>query len=122
MTDYGKELVIDLHGCDSDMFTRAKLTTFFELLCEKIDMHRADLHFWDYESREERDAAPPHLAGISAVQFIETSNVTIHALYKLRAVYLNVFSCKDFNHELVIDFALGYFGGKVKNWAHIRRH
>ena len=89
--NYGVELILDLHQCETP-FSQQTIRRFMEELCNLIHMERADLHFWDYETVEEKDAAPPHLAGTSAVQFITTSNVTIHTLDKLRAVYLNIFT------------------------------
>ena len=82
-----------------------------EELCTLIEMERADLHFWDYETQEEKDEVPDHLAGTSAVQFISTSNVTIHTLDRLKAVYLNVFSCKDFDARKAIAFCEEYWAG-----------
>jgi S-adenosylmethionine/arginine decarboxylase-like enzyme len=55
----------------------------------------------------------PHLNGISAVQFISTSNFTIHALTDLKAVYLNIFTCKDFDVKSAVHFAREYFNGTV---------
>ena len=111
---YGKELIFDLHNCDSKMFTREHIERFFVKLCEMIDMEREDMHFWDdLETPEEEKETEPHLVGTSAIQFIRTSNVTIHTLDLMRRVYLNVFSCKDFDEEKVIRFSHMFFGGIV---------
>ena len=97
MKTYGKELIIDIHDCDTANFTRKGLDKFFKELCRKIDMQMGERFFWDYEGEpEEYKKAPAHLKGISAVQFIMTSNITIHTLDELQRVYLNIFSCKDF--------------------------
>ncbi len=113
---FGTEFIVDLHECTVENFTRESIAKFFVDLCVFIDMERCDLHFWDYEGYpDEYKDAPDHLKGISAVQFIKTSNITIHTLDVLKRVYLNVFSCKYFNHGKVRAFALNYFGGKVVN-------
>jgi len=110
MENYGIELIIDLHGCSTDKFTRDGLTEYFKELCELIDMKREDLHFWDYEGcPEEKAAAPDHLVGISAIQFISTSNITIHALEILKQVFINIFTCKDMSPELAVKFTEQYF-------------
>ena len=44
---YGKELILDLHGCDPETFERGIISGFFKDLCKKIDMEACDLHFWD---------------------------------------------------------------------------
>ena len=53
MKMYGKELILDLHECNSDRFTRENIDMFFEELCEKIDMERCERFWWDYEDEPE---------------------------------------------------------------------
>ena len=119
--NYGKELILDLHDCIPELFNEEDLTRFFVELCDLIDMQREQLNFWGYDDPEEKAAAPPHLKGISGVQFIQTSNITIHALDDLKAVYLNIFSCKDFIPYHVMVFARKFFGGTiVQNITHDR--
>lgn len=108
---YGMELVLDLHDCDHTLFTREGLTTFFAELCRRIEMEREALHFWDYEDCPQyKRTAPPHLKGTSAVQFIKTSSIVIHALDDLRRVYINIFSCREFEVAAAVDYATEYFG------------
>jgi S-adenosylmethionine/arginine decarboxylase-like enzyme len=119
---YGIELILDLHKCDPTTFTRENIKKYFTQLCELIDMQREDLHFWDYDGDPEGYAeAPDHLKGTSAVQFIKTSNTTIHTLDKLRKVFLNIFSCKKFNTRVVTYFTVEWFGGKVMNSTVVER-
>ena len=113
-TAYGKELILDLHGCDWTKFNRFHLQVFFEELCELIDMEREDLHFWDdQDTPEEEKETEDHLIGTSAIQFIRTSNITIHTLDKMKRVYLNIFSCKDFDEDEAAEFCATYFCGTV---------
>lgn len=113
--NYGKELILDLHGCTAT-FDRPMIKQYFVILCMKINMDRCDLHFWDYEDYpEEYKEAPAHLKGISAIQFIKTSNITIHTLDEMKRVYLNIFSCKDFDPKVVAGFSQEWFGGKIIN-------
>jgi S-adenosylmethionine/arginine decarboxylase-like enzyme len=96
--DYGLELILDLHGCDVRKFTRESIEQYFVELCDLIDMKREDLHFWDDEDvPEEQRQTDPKTKGISAVQFILTSSIVIHALPLLESAYVNIFSCKDFD-------------------------
>ncbi len=111
--NYGKELILDMHDCNTAKFNRKDIKEFFKKLCKEIDMVPEDLFFWDYEGDEKgNEEAPEHLAGTSAVQFIRTSNITIHTLDKLERVYLNIFSCKDFNTLAATNYAGNYFGSK----------
>ncbi|MHB9026597.1 MAG: S-adenosylmethionine decarboxylase [Armatimonadota bacterium] len=107
---YGHELILDLHGCDSNTFNRDSITEFFSLLCNKIEMTACELYFWDDVGvpPEEQQTAP-HAKGTSAVQFILTSSMVIHTLDILEAVYLNIFSCKEFNPDEATRFAVEWF-------------
>ena len=108
---YGKELILDLHECDVSKFTRESIEQFFIGLCDLIEMERCGLHFWDYKGDQEGyDEAADHLKGISAIQFISTSNIMIHTLDVLERVYLNIFSCKEFNTYKASKFSIEWFG------------
>jgi len=110
MNGYGKELILDLHECDPSTFHRVSIENFFTTLCEQIDMEKCDLHFWDDVGvPEEEKQTEPHLVGTSAIQFIMTSNITIHTLDIMERVYLNIFSCKDFESNKVKFWAMNWF-------------
>ena len=122
MKNFGTELIIDLYECDVGLFNRDDLTRYLVEVCDLIGMKRADLHFWDYEGDDAaREAAPAHLAGISAVQFIETSNITIHTLDKLRTIYVNIFSCAEFNHDEAFRFTKAFFDAHASHVASLER-
>ena len=121
MENYGKELIIDLHQCDASRFNRQHLRAFCKILCDAIGMKRgtfADgknaLVFWDdigvpkkYKQTEE------HTKGTSAIQFILTSNITIHTLDLMKRVYINIFSCKDFDADAAARLTQDFFGGQI---------
>lgn len=110
---YGTEFILDLYDCSTEKFNRKGLTQYLEELCELIDMERCDLHFWDYKgSHAAYKKAPDHLKGTSAIQFILTSNITIHTLDVVREVMINIFSCKHFNHGKVRYFTREFFKAK----------
>lgn len=113
---YGKELILDIHNCDPTTFTRESIKGFFEELCKLLDMEPCEIYWWDdYGLPQEDCQTEPHLKGTSAVQFIKTSNITIHTLDLLGNVYLNIFSCKDFNARAAAEFSESWFKGKVVN-------
>lgn len=114
MTPYGFELILDLHDCDESTFNRKSIKAYFEKLCDAIDMKRCDLHFWDdLGVPEEERQTSPHTKGTSAVQFILTSNITIHTLDLLKAVYVNIFSCKPYAKELAEKLTIDWFKAKT---------
>lgn len=111
---YGKELVLDLHKCNPKKFNRKMIRKYFIELCDLIEMQRDELHFWDDVGvPKSHKQTLPHLVGTSAIQFIMTSNITIHTLDLLRQVYLNIFSCKDFDANVAAEFSRKFFGGKI---------
>ena len=115
---YGKELILDLHDCDPKWFTKKYIEEYIVKLCLSIGMERAldpitgkpMLYFWELHGDEAE-----HLIGTSATQFIRTSTITIHALDKLRKMFINIFSCKDFEEDRVVLMSILTFSGKVKN-------
>tara|TARA_R100001530_G_scaffold93239_1_gene64715 strand:- start:1028 stop:1399 length:372 start_codon:yes stop_codon:yes gene_type:complete len=122
MKTYGKELILDIYECNPKKFTRKELKKFFHLLCNNIDMERCDLHFWDYKGYpKEYKEAPAHLKGTSAIQFIKTSNITVHALDEMKRIYINIFSCKDFDAKCAIAFSKAYFEGVIKKKTVVNR-
>lgn len=122
MRSYGKELILDLHNCESSTFTRESIENYFKELCKLIDMVRCELHWWDdLDLPIEEQQTEPHLKGTSAIQFISTSNITIHTLDLLGNVYLNIFSCKEFDSNVVIRFSENWFKGKTVSSQVVKR-
>ena len=123
MDNYGKELILDIHNCDVSKFNRLDIKNYLIELCDNIiDMEREDLHWWDYEDDPEGyEEAPAHLKGTSCVQFIRTSTIVIHSLVDLRKIFINIFSCKNFDMEQAATFTGIYFDGAVKTQRNIIR-
>ena len=119
---YGQECIIDVHNVTDTPLSREQIARFCMRLCNVIGMEREDLFFWDYEGDPEGYAnAPTHLKGTSAVQFIKTSNITIHSLDELKRLYLNIFSCKPFDVSVVREFVEVWTGGEIVNFQEITR-
>lgn len=110
---YGFELILDLHDCDISKFNRKSLRKYFVKLCKAIDMERCELHFWDDVGvPPEEQQTSPQTRGTSAVQFILTSTIVIHTLDLLKAVYINIFSCKPFDRQVAEELSKEWFGAK----------
>ncbi len=113
---YGLELIMDMSGCDLSDLNKEKLGRFFVELCDLIKMKRhGDPVFWEDTSDI------PHLRGVSGFQFIETSNVVCHPLPMLGTVYLNIFSCKEFDTEVAAKFCKEYWGAASENHTVVPR-
>jgi S-adenosylmethionine/arginine decarboxylase-like enzyme len=119
---YGYELVLDLHGCDARKFNRRSLNRYFDELCALIEMEKCVVHFWDDVgvAPEERQTLP-HTKGTSAVCFILTSSIVVHTLDLLRAVYLNIFSCKSFDPQIVESFSKRWFSASESRQTFLPR-
>ena len=110
---YGYELILDLHNCDVSTFNRSSLRRYFARLCEAINMKRCELYFWDDVGVPAKEKEYlPHTKGTSAVQFILTSNITIHTLDLLKAAYVNIFSCKPYDRMVAEELTREWFGAK----------
>ena len=107
---YGHELVLDLLGCNSELFNREHISSFFDALCKLIDMEKCEVYFWDDVGvpAAERQSLP-HTKGTTAVCFILTSSIVVHTLDLLDAVYINIFSCKYFDPDVAGEFAMKSF-------------
>ena len=105
---WGMLAAIDLHGCDRERLADPDtIRAFVPVVIEAIGMkaHGPTL----LERFGEGD-----LEGWSAMQFIETSSLTIHADEFSGRCYVDVFSCKAFDPELAAGIAVRYFGGESK--------
>lgn len=131
--DYGQELILDLHECDTSKFNRKDITAYYKKAMKLGNMEAGDLHFWDYEGfwrniwwwlfhpEYMKKNAPPHVKGTTAVQFILTSSIVIHCLDDLGTIYVNIFSCDDFDSELLGRFTAQSFAGKIVSATEMRR-
>ncbi len=122
MHNYGKELILDLHCCNPNKFNRKDIKIFLKRLCNIIEMTPHELHFWDDvgvpKAKQQTD---PKTKGTSAIQFLMESNITIHTLDLLGKVFINIFSCKDFNVVEVSDYARDFFKGKAVQSYSLKR-
>lgn len=103
---WGLATSIDIYDCDPAAIRDAeKIRRFVIELCDLIQMRRFGetqvVHFGEDE----------RVAGYSMVQLIETSLISAHFANLTNTVYLDVFSCKGYDPEIVADFAREFFRG-----------
>jgi S-adenosylmethionine decarboxylase len=101
---------LDIHDCNPKTIRDAKaVERFAHLLCDRIGMKRfGPTTVVDF-------GEDPRVSGFSMTQLIETSLVSGHFANQTNAVYLDVFSCKFYDAQAVIDEAVMFFGGKSFN-------
>ena len=102
-TYWGYHLMLDCGGCigitDAD-----NIRSFVKELVTAIDMVAVG------EPWIERTAMGiPDKEGFSMYQLIVTSNISAHFVDKSKQIYLDVFSCKEFDNETVISIVNKYF-------------
>jgi len=107
---WGMAASFDIYNCNPDTIRDAeKIRQFVIELCELIEMKRfGPCTVVDFGEDE-------RVAGFSMVQLIETSLISAHFANKTNTVYLDVFSCKPYNPEVVKAFAIRYFEGSRCN-------
>ena len=98
---------IDVYECDPDTIRDAdRIRQFVIELCDLIEMKRFQDTLVVNFGEDER------VAGYSMVQLIETSLISGHFANLTNTAYLDVFSCKSYDPEVVAEFAQKFFRGK----------
>ena len=107
----------DIYHCNPETIRNAdKIKQFVIELCDLIEMKRFQDTLVVNFGEDER------VAGFSMVQLIETSLISAHFANLTNATYLDVFSCKPYDPEVVADFAKNFFGGsEIMIHANLRR-
>ena len=101
---WGLSSSIDLYECNPDFIRDAdKIKEFVRQLVELIEMKAYGETIVVNFGEDER------VAGYSMMQLIETSLISAHFANQSNAVYLDVFSCKKFDPQVVADFAKRFF-------------
>lgn len=119
--NYGQELILDIHNVPSGAIHEKSVRQFAEKLCDEIGMKRGPIYVWGEEKQLGTHPDNPKIDGISCVQFLYSSSITIHALDELNKIFVNIFSCKEFDAEKAKDFTLETFQGDVVSFRNIVR-
>lgn len=111
---YGKHLVLSAMGCNEHLLSVDDIARFLKELVVRIDMvaYGEPIAARFGQGIEE---------GISAVQLIETSAITVHTNDQARDLYLDVFSCKGYNELDVVDFINETFAPASVNYQVLLR-
>lgn len=103
---WGFHLMLDISGCNDGIENKDDLKKFIKKLVKAIDMKAVGEPIIKYllpgDPKE----------GYSVLQLIETSSITFHLINKTKTAYLDVFSCKDFDQDVVVDMIKDTFGAK----------
>ena len=123
--NYGQELILDIHDVPPEFFDRNVIRNFAEELCDEIEMKRGPIYLWGITSQEhkaKRGEAAIKADGISCCQFLYKSSITIHALDEIHKVFINIFSCEQFDINLATKFVKENVGGTIVSSRNITRN
>ena len=103
-TPWGWSLSIDLKNCDPEIIrSNYDIHLFVEELVSLLDMKAyGECHLVHF-------GEDPDVAGFSMFQLIETSNISAHFVNATNDIYLDIFSCKEYDPTLATQFAEIYF-------------
>ena len=118
--DYGQELILDIHDVARGRVHAKGIKKFAADLCDEIGMSKGPSFVWGTDSDKD-EWKDPKADGISCVQFLHSSSITIHAIDLLNRVFINIFSCKSFDAEKAKAFTMEHFGGKISSEHNIVR-
>jgi len=115
MKPWGKSIAIDLYECDhAKLVDAAGLKIFIAELIKSVDMVA---HGPCYVER----FGSSDLLGYSAMQFIETSAITVHLDEVGNRAFIDLFSCKPFEGKRPTEVAIKYFGAKSHKLTELER-
>lgn len=104
MSYWGYHLMLDCSGCDPALITsHDNIYNFTKQLVKDIDMVA-------YGEPQIVNFGSGNKAGYTLVQLIETSNICAHFVNETNTMYLDVFSCKEFDSKVVEYLVRQYFG------------
>ena len=93
---FGTHLILDADDCQGKINDRKHIQSFIDTLVKEMGMKKVGEtifeYFEDNDYNRERD-----IVGYSVVQIISLSNITIHINEISKTVYLDVFTCGDFD-------------------------
>ena len=116
MNYWGYHLMLDVKGCDRTKVTDPEyISKFTKDLVKMIDMvaygEPQVVHFADNTE----------LAGWTVIQLIETSNIMGHFLDDSGDLYMDVFSCKEYDKKIVIKAIKDYFNPEKIKTKFVKR-
>lgn len=103
---WGYHLMLDCSGCDHERITNGdNIRRFTKELIKRIDMVAFGEPIVEHFATHD-----PEKAGYSMVQLIETSNLSAHFVDRDNTCYIDVFSCKPYDNDIVVQTVKEFFG------------
>ena len=103
---FGLHLMLDGYGCSYEQLTNLDLIYQFLDQCPDL-IHMTKImkpHVFEYHGKVPEDW------GVSGFVIIAESHISIHTFPDRGYLSLDIFSCKDFDHEQAVAYASELFG------------
>lgn len=112
---WGKTLSINLFGCDLAVISNpASIKKYIRDVIIVVNMKAyGPVHIDRFGIGK--------LEGYSAMQFIETSSITVHCDEPDRRTFIDIFSCKNFDSKKAAHFSKTYFGARKMKYVTLIR-
>jgi S-adenosylmethionine decarboxylase len=129
MKTAGLHITMDAYVRDPSVFTREKLENLFGKLITALDMKALDKAMV-YEvpcdpavlERVQKTGKFEDEGGITSIQVISTSHLSLHAWPLQNFFSLDAFSCKDFNADLALSIIRETLGVSAEDTTVLKRH
>ena len=107
---WGYHLILDCSDADPDTIRSAEnISNFAKELVKEIDMVA-------YGEPQVVRFGSGNKEGYTLIQLIETSNICCHFVEDSNSMYLDVFSCKLFEPQTVLNMVVKYFIAFIQYW------
>ena len=107
---WGLSCAFDFNEADKRKISNpSTVKQFIKELCDTIKMKMyGETWIEKFASHDEK------LFGITVLQAIETSSITAHFAENIGEIYLDVFSCAEYDPQVVLKFTQNFFSCKGK--------
>ena len=105
---WGYHLILDCGSCSNNIKDKNTIELFSKTLVEEIKMVPYGEPIIEYFG-----TGTIENSGYTLIQLIETSNITAHFVDYDNSAYIDVFSCKEFDEQTVVELVYKFF--KPKN-------
>jgi S-adenosylmethionine/arginine decarboxylase-like enzyme len=113
---WGIATAVDLHDCAPELIRNAgHIRRYVEELCDLIKMNR-------YGDCQVVHFGEGRVAGYSMTQLIETSLISGHFANETNRAYLDIFSCKAYDPEIVEAFTRNFFKAQTSRRTVVPRY
>ena len=114
MTNWGFHFMAEYAACNKSIEDKDTIIAFTKELVSAIDMVA-------YGEPQVVNFGTGNKAGFTLIQLISTSNISAHFCNETGEAYLDVFSCKDFDPNIVHYVFKKYFGSIACNSRFLER-